>query len=59
MDNINPCSEIALGEFRPVMPWVQVQVMQSLRARLGLKPYTIDECVKIEDDLILEHERRK
>ena len=47
----NPCNEIVLSEARPVMPWVQFSIMQSLRAHAGLPPYSREEADEIMRDL--------
>lgn len=45
---LNPCGEIVLGEPRPVVPWVQIQMMNMLRVRSGKPPFTPGEIVRLE-----------
>ncbi len=43
----NPCGEVPLGEYMPVMPWVQAQMMQMLREKNGWPLYKPDEIESI------------
>lgn len=47
-----PCGEIPLGEWKPVVPWVQVQLMNWLRVQSGQPAYTLEECRQIEAKLL-------
>lgn len=47
----NPCGEITLPHTDLVQPSFQVAMMNSLRVRHGLPPYTPEECRAMEADL--------
>lgn len=44
---INPCGEISLGYSERVVPWSQLAMMQFIRQKQGLPPYTYEECDEI------------
>lgn len=52
----NPCCEIKADmPPQPVVPWVQVAMMNMLRVRNGGKPMTLEECEKLRKDLESQH----
>lgn len=48
---INPCGEIRLGQWEPVVPWVQVALTNMLRVKQGHQPMSVEECETLRKQL--------
>lgn len=54
LETQNPCGELPLGEWMLVSPWTQAHMANSMRLRVGLMPFSVEEIQLYIDSLQLQ-----